>query len=80
MQKTVDRIIVVYTSEETQIKRLIERDGFDEDHAKKRIASQMPLDEKAKLADFVVSNNGSIDETKKQVEEVFRALKGAILG
>lgn len=75
LDKTVDKVVVVYTDEKTQIKRLIERDGFDESHAKKRISSQMPLDEKVKLADFVISNNGSIEETKKQVEEVFRTLK-----
>ncbi|MDY6964792.1 MAG: dephospho-CoA kinase [Halobacteriota archaeon] len=76
LEKTVDKIIVVYTSEETQIRRLIERDKYDEDHAKKRISSQMSLDEKAKLADYVIGNDGSIDETKKQVEDVFKALRG----
>jgi dephospho-CoA kinase len=78
LYKTVDRVIVVYSSEETQIKRLIERDGLNEDDAKRRISSQMPLDEKARYADFVISNEGSIEETKKEVEEVFRTLKGSV--
>jgi dephospho-CoA kinase len=76
LHKTVDKVIVVYSSEKTQIRRLMERDGFDEDHAKKRIASQMPLDEKVKLADFVLSNDGSIEEIKRQIEGVFRTLRG----
>lgn len=75
LDKTVDKIIVVFTSRDKQIERLIKRDDFDEDHAIKRIASQMPLDEKVKRADFTISNDGSIKETKRQVEEVFRMLK-----
>ena len=70
-----DTIIVVTVDEETHIKRLMTRDGFSREEALRRISAQMPLSEKVKLADFVIDNNGSIEETKKQVEEIFKELE-----
>ena len=40
-----------------------------------RIASQMPLEEKIKVADFVIDNSGDIGKTRQQVEEVYRQLR-----
>ena len=73
----IDKIVVVYASVENQIKRLGEK-GFTLDEAKKRISSQIPLKEKIKFADFVIYNDGSIEETKRQVEEIYAKLKGSI--
>jgi len=73
----IDKIVVVYASVENQIKRLREK-GFTLDEAKKRISSQIPLKEKIKFADFVIYNDGSIEETKRQVEEIYAKLKGSI--
>ena len=70
----VDKIIVVAASEQTQIRRLGER-GMSREDAQNRIKSQLPLDEKIKFADFVIDNDGSFEETKKQVEEVYSLLK-----
>jgi dephospho-CoA kinase len=70
----VDKIIVVAASEQTQIRRLEER-GMSREDAKNRIESQLPLDEKIKFADFVIDNDGSLEETKRQVEEVYSLLK-----
>lgn len=70
-----DRIVVVNVDEETHIKRLMERDGFSREEAVKRISAQMPLSEKVKYADFVIDNNGSLEETKMQVKKVFKLLK-----
>lgn len=75
LEKTVDKIIVVRTSAAIQKKRLMDRDGFSESDAEKRLKAQMPLDEKVKLADFVISNDDTVSETKKAVEDVFLALK-----
>lgn len=72
--KLVDKIIVVRTSEETQIKRMLER-GFDRQEALKRIRSQAPLSEKIKIADFVIENDGPEEETKKQVEQIYQKLR-----
>ena len=70
----VDKIIVVAASEQTQIRRLGER-GMSREDAQNRIKSQLPLDEKIKFADFVIDNDGTLEETKKQVEEVYSLLK-----
>jgi len=70
-----DKIIVVTVDEETHIKRLMERDGFAREEAVRRISAQMPLSEKVKYADFVIDNSGSIEDTERQVKEVFSSLK-----
>ncbi|MDY6932467.1 MAG: dephospho-CoA kinase [Halobacteriota archaeon] len=75
LEKTVDKIIVVRTSAAIQKKRLMDRDGFSESDAEKRLKAQMPLDEKVKLADFVISNDDTVSETKKAVKDLFLALK-----
>jgi dephospho-CoA kinase len=72
--KRFDKLIVVYADEETQLKRLKERDGFAAEEAQKRISSQMPLKEKVKYADFVIYNDKGLEETRRQVEEVYKTL------
>jgi len=73
----VDKIIVVSASEQTQLMRLREK-GMSRDDAQNRIKSQLPLEEKVKSADFVINNDGPLEETKKQVEEIYSLLrKGA---
>ena len=69
-----DRTVVVSASEETQLKRLEEK-GMSRDDAQNRIRSQLPLEEKIKSADFVINNNGPLEETKRQVEEIYSLLK-----
>lgn len=72
--RRVDKLIVVYLNRETQIKRLMKRDNLNDVEAKKRLDSQMPLDEKAKLADYVIDNSKSIDEVKAQVFDIYTEL------
>ena len=72
--KSFDKIIVVYASEETQLKRLEER-GMSREDAKNRIQSQDPLDEKIKFADFIIDNDGSLEQTKRQVKKIYTLLK-----
>ena len=66
----VDKAVVVCSSEENQIKRLAER-GISEEEAKLRIRAQLPIAEKLKLADFVINNDGTKEETKRQVEIIY---------
>jgi dephospho-CoA kinase len=66
----VDKTLLVYVDDETQLKRLIERNSLSVGDAEARIRSQMPLSEKIKLADAVIDNNGSIADTKKQLLEI----------
>jgi len=73
--QAVDRLVVVYVDEATQQERLMARDGLSEAEARQRIASQMPLEEKARLAHYVVDNRGSLEETRRQVEAIYQALE-----
>lgn len=57
--------------------RLIERGMLTETRAKKRIASQMPLDIKCEKAHFVIENSGSIEDTRDQVTRIVAALKSS---
>jgi len=69
----VDRIVVVSASEQTQLKRLEEM-GMSREDAQSRIKSQLPLEEKIKSADFVINNDGPLEETKRQVEGIYTLL------
>jgi dephospho-CoA kinase len=70
----VDRLLVVYAEPAVQRERLMRRDGLDAAEAERRIASQMPLAEKVKLAHYVIDNSDSPDETAAQVRAVHAAL------
>jgi dephospho-CoA kinase len=66
----VDRTIVVYVDEETQLSRLMKRNQFTKQEASSRIASQFPLKDKVGLADAVINNNGTIEESEKQIDMI----------
>lgn len=68
----VDRTLLVYVDYETQLTRLMSRNQLSEEDAVARIKSQMPLKEKVQLADAVIDNNGTIEETKAQLHDVCR--------
>jgi dephospho-CoA kinase len=72
--RNMDRLVVVITDEPTQITRLMARDGVDRDEALRKIGSQMPLAEKAKLADYVIDNSGARPATEARTREVYQAL------
>jgi dephospho-CoA kinase len=72
--RNMDRLVVVIADEPTQIARLMARDGVDRAEALRKIRSQMPLDEKAKLADYVIDNSGNPEATETRAREVHRAL------
>ena len=64
----VDEVWVVYLDREAQLNRLMARDQITRDAAEKRIASQMPMDEKKKFGRVVIDNSGSMAELAAQVE------------
>jgi dephospho-CoA kinase len=70
----MDRLVVVIADEPTQIARLMARDGIDRDEALRKIKSQMPLAEKAKLADYVIDNSGDPITSEVEVRRVYQAL------
>ncbi len=73
-EKIVDRVVVVWVDRETQITRLMARDGFSREAAVNRIEKQMPMDEKRRRADFVVDNTGTFQDLENRVGEVFDKL------
>ncbi|NVO00440.1 MAG: dephospho-CoA kinase [Geobacteraceae bacterium] len=66
----VDEIWVVYTDPETQLGRIQKRDGVSRENALKRVAAQMPMDEKAACGRIVIDNCGTLDELKEKVAAV----------
>jgi len=73
----VETVIVVWVDTETQLRRLVERDGLSEHDARQRIAAQMPLDEKRARADVVIDNSGSRENTRRQVDAIYRRYASA---
>ena len=71
----LDRLVVVWCTPEQQLERLISGRGMTEEQARRRIASQMSLDEKRKLADDEIDCSGTMDHTRKQVIAVVERLK-----
>ncbi|AIO19618.1 Dephospho-CoA kinase [Candidatus Izimaplasma bacterium HR1] len=74
-QELVDKTIVVYTSPEKQLERLISRDSITEEYAKMKINSQTPLSEKVTLADYVIDNSFSILDTKRDFKKILKDLE-----
>lgn len=68
-EKEVDQIMVVATSEEVQLERLMERDGIKREEALKKINSQWSISKKIGLGNSIIDNNGTLTNTKKQVLE-----------
>jgi len=75
--KRLDKLIVVHCDAESQLRRLMKRDGFSREAAQERIAAQMPQEEKMKYADFLIDTSGDFADTRAQVEKVFAELKDA---
>ena len=75
LQDLCDLVVVVNASKETQIKRLM-RKGFNRNEALMRINSQMPLNEKIKMADCVIDNDGALESTKKQAKALAAIIEG----
>ncbi len=77
--REMDKVIVVISTEAQQIARLREREGMDQEEARRIMASQIATEEKVKVADFVIRNEGSLEETERRAREVFQELKRVAL-
>jgi len=67
-----EEIIVVYVPREVQLERLMKRDGLSSEAAEQRLDAQMPIERKKELADVVIDNSGSLEQTEAQVEAYLR--------
>ncbi|WP_208558801.1 dephospho-CoA kinase [Marinilactibacillus kalidii] len=68
-KEITDAVMVVAVDESTQLTRLIQRNQLSEEEARQRMNAQMDLSEKIKQADFVIYNNGTIEQLRARVEE-----------
>lgn len=74
-EKYLDKTVVVYSNKEIQIKRLMERDKIDYEYALKKIDSQFSQDKKVELADYVIDNSFSKEETIKNINSLIEKIK-----
>jgi dephospho-CoA kinase len=73
--RLVNKSIVVYTTPKLQVERLIGRDSIKKEYALLKIESQIPIEDKVKLADYVIDNSCSILETKKAFNKIMEKLE-----
>ena len=71
----VDKTVVVYTTFKKQKERLMERERIDKEYAELKISSQIPLNRKVDLADYVIDNSTSILNTRKEFNEVLKQIE-----
>lgn len=67
-------VIVTACGPETQLRRIIHRDGLSEEEARRRIAAQIPVEEKVRRATYVIRTDGDFEETRRQVRELHRRI------
>ena len=72
---TVDKIVLVYVSPQKQVERLMKRDGFSLEEVQKRLASQLPIEDKTKYAHYIINYEETLEQVQKKVKEIFRKLK-----
>jgi dephospho-CoA kinase len=68
-----DEVMLVYVSRQTQLQRLMKRDGITLEQAEQRLAAQLPIDEKRKLASVIIDNSGIFADTERQIEQFWRS-------
>ena len=78
MDTLCDKVIVVGVDRKKQIERVIQRDGSSEEVARNIVANQMPLEDKIKRANFVIMNDGTLEELKGKVLKVYKELREVI--
>lgn len=73
--KTKDRVVVVTADESTQVARLKARDHLTDAQARERLAAQMPLSEKVKVAHYVIDGTLPLAKLEKEVSRIYQELK-----
>mgnify|MGYP001419239471 CR=1 FL=1 len=72
LQSLFEQVLVVYVPRSVQLARLMERDGLAEEEARKRLDAQMDIEDKKRLADYVIDNSAGLAETEEQIERFWR--------
>jgi dephospho-CoA kinase len=73
-EKDFDAIVVVACPREMQLQRLMERNRLSKEDAERRLAAQLPIDQKVKKATYVINNDGTFENTNAQVDELIKKL------
>lgn len=76
LESMFDRIVVVACARATQIERVMARDRATREAAERRVAAQLPIDEKVRRAHFVIRSDGAFEDTNRQVTETLAELGG----
>lgn len=74
LESMVSRVMVVYCPREVQLERLMQRDKLTPGQAEARLSAQLPIEDKRRLADIVIDNSGSIEQTERQVDAFWSSL------
>jgi dephospho-CoA kinase len=73
--KDFDRLIVVTCTAEQQMERALQRGSYSKEEIEARLARQLPLEEKLRVADYVIDTSGDKEATLEQVRNVYRSLR-----
>jgi dephospho-CoA kinase len=73
--KRFDKLIVVHCREDVQLQRVMARNKLSREEAERRIAAQMPQEEKKKFADYLIDTSDSFDAARKRTTEVYEELR-----
>jgi dephospho-CoA kinase len=76
-QGDFDVVVVTACEPDAQIRRVIARDGLTDEEARRRVAAQLPIAEKVRRADFVIRTDGPVEDTNRQVRELWERLRQA---
>jgi len=74
LHRDVDRVVVVHAAREVQLERIVRRDSISEAEAEERVSSQMPIEEKMAVADYLIDNNGTVAEAEKKAGALYEEL------
>jgi len=74
LMNMIDKLLVVKASRENQIKRCVKKFGISKKDVLERIGHQIPIEEKVKMADYIIDNNGKMGETEKQVKRIWEEI------
>lgn len=75
MTDLFDKIIFIYAADDIRLKRLLLRNGYSVEYAKARLNSQMRQEEKTQKSDYVINNNGSIEELNVNIIKLFEQIR-----
>jgi dephospho-CoA kinase len=75
LDRICEKVIVIYAKHSLQIKRFMKRDRLSKEEAEKRIAVQMPIEEKMMLATVVIDNSSSLKDLEKNIKRIYSCFK-----